>query len=94
MSLRNNLISGGEGNAVAHAAELMGTDNAMLPDLSRFKDTHMNPAHPSVTSSCCVHQFVRSQNEFDLSNSCGHDPQQYIFLVKVILIIKTNAPFL
>ena len=50
MSLRNNLISGGEGNAGAHAAELMGTDNAMLPDSSRSKDTHMNPAHFSITS--------------------------------------------
>ena len=54
----------------------------------------LNPAHPSVTWLRCVHQFVRSQNEFDSSNSCGHDPQQYIFLVKMVLIIKTNAPFL
>ena len=83
MSLRNNLISGEEGKDVAAAAGMMVTDNAMLSDLSRSKDTLTNPAHPSVTWLRCVHQFdsrfsqfVRSQNEFDLSNSCGHDPQQ------------------
>ena len=94
MSLRNNLISGGEGKDVAHAAKLMVRGNAVLPDSPRSKDTYLSQARPSVTSSCCVHQFVRSQNEFDSSNSCGHDPQQYIFLVKMVLIIKTNAPFL
>ena len=73
MSLRNNLISGGEGNAVADAAKLMATDNAVLSDSPRSKDTYMVQAHPSVTWLRCVHQFVRSQNEFDSSNSCGHD---------------------
>ena len=57
MSLRNNLTSGGEGNAVAHAAELMGTDNAVLPDSPRSKDTYLGQAHPSVTWLRCVHQF-------------------------------------
>ena len=72
----------GEENDVAHAAELVVTDNAVLSDLPRSKDTTMNPAHPSVTSLRCVHQFVRSQSQIDKyksSNSCGHDPQQYIF---------------
>ena len=55
MSLRNNLISGGGVNAVAGLAKLRVIDNAVLSDSSH------NPAHPSVTSSCCVHQFVRSQ---------------------------------
>ena len=80
MSLRNNLISGGEGKDVADAAKLMVTDNAVLSDSPRSKDTHMNQAHPSVTWLRCVHQFdsrfsqfVRSQMKFDLSNSCGHD---------------------
>ena len=94
MSLGNNLISGGEGKDVAAAAGMMVTDNAVLSDLSRSKDTLTNPAHPSVTWLRCVHQFVRSQNEFDSSNSCGHDPQQYIFLVNMFLIIKTIPAFL
>ena len=34
MILRNNQISGGEGNAVANAAVLMWTDNAVLSDSS------------------------------------------------------------
>ena len=56
MSLRNNLIGGGEGKDVADAVKLMVTDNAVLSDSSRSKDTYMNQAHPTVTSSCCVHQ--------------------------------------
>ena len=39
MSLRNNLISGGEGSDVAGKAKLMVTDSAVLPDSSRSKDT-------------------------------------------------------
>jgi hypothetical protein len=68
MSLRNNLISGGEGKDVADAAKLRVIDNAVLSDSSRSKDTHMNQAHPSVTSLRCVnhvHQFVRSLTKFD-----------------------------
>ena len=65
MSLGNNLISGGGLNAVADAAKLTVTDNAVLSDLPRSKDTHMNPAHPSVTSLPCDHQFVRSLTKFD-----------------------------
>ena len=82
----------------------MVTDSAVLPDSPRSKDTYMDQANPSVTWLRCVHQFdsrfsqfVRSQMKFDLSNSCGHDlddPQQYIFLVKMILIIKTIPSFL
>ena len=59
--IRLILAAGGEESAVAHAAELMVTENAVLSDSSRSKDTHMNPAHASVTSLRCVHQFVRSQ---------------------------------
>ena len=78
MGLRDNLISGGEGIVVAHAAKLMVRDNAVLSDSSLSSDTHVDLAHPSTTSLRCVHQFdrltiqsIRSQsNEFDLSNSC------------------------
>ena len=80
MSLRNNLISGGEGKDVADAAKLMATDNAVLPDSPRSKDTYLNQAHPSATSVRCVHQFVSSVNsfrsqivKFKSSNSWGHD---------------------
>ena len=65
MSLRNNLISGGERKDVDAAVKLMVRGNAVLPDSPRSKDTYLNQAHPSVTSSCCVHQFVRSLTKFD-----------------------------
>ena len=64
MSLRNNLISGGEVSDVAHAAKLMVRGNAVLPDSPRSKDTYLSQAHPSVTWLRCVHQFVRSHTKF------------------------------
>ena len=38
----------GEGNAVAHAAKLMVTDNAVLSDCCGSEDTYLNQAHPSL----------------------------------------------
>ena len=88
MSLGNNLISGGEVSYVKAAANLMVTDNAVLSDSPRSKDTTMNPAHRPLTSARSVHQFVRSQSEivkFKSSNNWGHETSKYIFLVKIFL---------
>jgi hypothetical protein len=59
----------GEGNAVANAAKLMGTDNAVLSDSSQLQVLAMAPAHPSVTWLRCVHQFSThdSVNSFAVS---------------------------
>ena len=54
----------GEVSDVKHPANMMVTDNAVMLDSPRSKDLYMNPAHRPLTSSRCVHQFVRSQSEF------------------------------
>ena len=60
-----------EGDAVAHAAKLVETDNAVLSDSPRSRDTYLNQAHPSLPSVTCVHQFIRSQTSstIKLSNT-------------------------
>ena len=64
MGLRNNLISGGDENAVATAVKLMVTVKAVLSDSSHSKDTTMNPAHPSSTRrpAAFINSFADSRN--------------------------------
>ena len=84
MSLRNNLISGGEGKGVAHAAKLRVIDNAVLSDSSRSKDSHMSQRTPQ-SPGCAA--FINSTH--DSINSFAVK-MNLICQIVVVMILNNN----